>query len=250
MNSIEHYGKLGMHWGIKHGPPYPIANGNKRATKILKRSFTNKLDDWGKSIDKNILFISGYSGSGKSTVAKAMLTENVDIIHLDSYFQESASFMGAEGQNLEFNQFLIKYNIPFLNDPFKKNRLRVDVEGEFQEAIERFGRAQFKKKRKVIVEGVELLDNTMFRAKGYFNDKPLILTGTNSIQSMRLAFKRDERGGLLKGLANLDSAQSYILWYRQMHKEMEDIKSSIEMDKGRKAIDKIFEKINDKKEGL
>lgn len=250
MNTIEHYGKLGMHWGIKHGPPYPIANGDKRATKILKQSFTSKLDDWGKSVDKNILFVSGYSGSGKSTVAKAMLTENVDVIHLDSYFQESASFMGVEGQNLEFNRFLTKHNISFLNDPLKKNRLRVDAEGEFQKAIERFGRAQFKKKRKVIVEGVELLDSTMFRTKGYFNDKPLILTGTSSIQSMRQAFKRDERGGLLKGLASLDSAQSYISWYRQMHKEMKDIKSSIEMDKGSRVINKIFKKINGEKEGL
>lgn len=90
---LAHHGILGQKWGVQNGPPYPLdqQTHNKvikqQADNNLKHAKSINLDKWGKSRNNNILYITGRSGSGKSTVAKSMKDKNTSIIHLDLYLE-------------------------------------------------------------------------------------------------------------------------------------------------------------------
>lgn len=237
MNYLEHYGVLGMKWGIRRTP-------EQLGHKLAKKTISKNLEKWGTDSDHNVLYISGYSGSGKSTLATAMADEDTDIIHLDLYFEgePGQESIGSEHRSKEFDTFLSIKNIYSPNlipkDKWKEKR----VLQRFEEAIESFGRKQYNNKRKVIVEGVEILDDSIRPDKSYFNTKPIILLGTNPIVSMQRAFTRDGRGNLLKGLVNLDSASAYLQWYSGMRRTMRDIEDSAQMQKGSKLIEEILSK--------
>lgn len=75
-DALQHHGVLGMKWGQKNGPPYPLApdiSTGKRikiskddyGLKNLKNARTANLDKWGSTKSNNTLYVVGYSGSGK-----------------------------------------------------------------------------------------------------------------------------------------------------------------------------------------
>ena len=37
-NELYHYGVKDMHWGVRHGPPYPLARGGRALTSLLVKS--------------------------------------------------------------------------------------------------------------------------------------------------------------------------------------------------------------------
>ena len=169
-----------------------IQEYNKRN---MKNAETRHLDKWGTDKDHNILYISGKSGSGKSTAALAMADSNTDIIHLDSYFELKNKSEADKNKNERFNIFLKKKGFdPYsLNDEklFKNNIKeyfrKVD---NFSKLSEEFGRSEFGT-RKVIMEGVQLLDETMYPNKSFFDDKPYILFKTDEKTSRKRAKERD-----------------------------------------------------------
>ena len=55
---------------------------------LPKGSLVQNLDDWGRTPDTNILYISGVPGSGKTTFSDELENNNVEVIHLDSYFDD------------------------------------------------------------------------------------------------------------------------------------------------------------------
>lgn len=61
----------------------------------------------------------------------------------------------------------------------------------FSNLTEKFGEHQYDKGKKVVMEGVQLNDETLHPDKSYFNDKPLIKTTTDSDISRRRAIERD-----------------------------------------------------------
>lgn len=98
-DSLEHYGVKGMRWGVRR---IPVQLGYKN----LQKAKTANLDKWGKSPDTNVLYVGGYSGSGKSTAAISIARPNDQVIHLDLYSDEVSS--GAGFQNKDFNKHLDK----------------------------------------------------------------------------------------------------------------------------------------------
>ena len=162
----------------------------------MKNADTQHLDKWGTDENHNILYISGKSGSGKSTAALAMSDSNTDIIHLDSYFELKNKSEANKNKNERFNIFLKKngFDTNSLNDEklFKNNIKeyfkKVD---KFAELSEEFGRTEFNNSIKVIMEGVQLLDETMYPNKRFFDDKPCILLKTNDDISRKRAKERD-----------------------------------------------------------
>lgn len=75
----------------------------------------------------------------------------------------------------------------FRND-IKEYFKKVD---KFTDLSEAFAREEYGYSRKIIMEGVQLLDDTMYPNKRFFDDKPCILLKTNDDISKKRAKERD-----------------------------------------------------------
>lgn len=168
----------------------------KQASENMKNADTQNLEKFGKDREHNILYISGKSGSGKSTVALSMKDEKTDVIHLDSYF-ELHNKNSMKNQNLNFNIFLRNHSFDptSLND---ENLFRSNIKEYFRKVdrftklSEEFGRHSFDIQRKVIMEGVQLLDETMYPDKSFLADKPRIVLNINDSTAKKRASERDK----------------------------------------------------------
>ena len=198
---LAHHGTKGQRWGERRFQNYDgsltaagkIRNYNK---ENMKNAETQNLDKFGTDKDHNILYISGKSGSGKSTAALAMSDSNTSIIHLDSYFELKNKSEANKNKNKRFNNFLKRngFDANSLNDgKLFKNDIKAYFKkvDKFTELSEEFGRTEFNDSRKVIMEGVQLLDETMYPNKRFFYDKPCILLKTNDDVSRKRAKERD-----------------------------------------------------------
>jgi uridine kinase len=172
-------------------------------TSSFERPHTDyNLNKWGKSKDTNILFVTGVSGSGKSTLARTMASKNnADIINIDLYtFKTTKGFIPGMSKN--FNKYLDThypnwqrmqkeaYEVLTKNDRRLKKKA-----GEwfdtFEEALLGYGREQYGK-QKVVAEGVQILDETLFyNNKQALRDKPLIVMDTSAVDSLLSRVKRD-----------------------------------------------------------
>lgn len=201
MSELYHHGILGQKWGVrryqnKDGSLTDAGKNRKYNKRNMKNADTQNLDKWGTDKEHNILYISGKSGSGKSTAALAMSDSNTNVIHLDSYFELKNKSEASKNKNERFNNFLKEngFDINSLNDgKLFKNDIneyfkKVD---KFADLSEEFGRAEFDNSRKVIMEGVQLLDETMYPNKRFFDDKSCILLKTNDDISRKRAKERD-----------------------------------------------------------
>ena len=198
---LAHHGVKGQRWGVrrfqnKDGSLTAAGKNRLYNKENMKNAETQNLDKFGTDKDHNILYISGKSGSGKSTAALAMSDSNTSIIHLDSYFELKNKSEANKNKNKRFNNFLKRngFDINSLNDgKLFKNDIKAYFKkvDKFTELSEEFGRTEFNDSRKVIMEGVQLLDETMYPNKRFFDDKPCILLKTNDDVSRKRAKERD-----------------------------------------------------------
>ena len=241
---LYHHGILGQKWGKKNGPPYPLSKSQKslsekrKGLENLKKSKGSNIEKWGKDADHNVLYISGYSGSGKSTSAINMAKRNDKIIHLDSYTEASNPEL-LKMQSREFNSFLNK-KVPNWNkmtnatSTGENGSLKRfseeywDIVDEFREAIEEFGRQQFKNGSRIIVEGVQIADDWLTDNKKYYTDKPIILLQTNRFNSLYRSFTRDSKG--------IDAINDYLKTARVFNKKINELIETTDAVKIRKRI--------------
>lgn len=204
---LVHHGVKGMHWGVWNDQTRIRYAGGKRHVNAsmmenLKNARTSNIDKWGTNRDQNVLYITGLSGSGKSTVTEGLRDNNTNVIHLDFYTNVGAKSIAAKAyRDKEFNEhlrkncpeFFDKYHgeMPALSKMSKSEREDFwRMMDKFQDAMVSFGKKQYGNKR-VIVEGVQLIDETFFPDKTFFKDQPLIVLSTDADTSLRRGLERD-----------------------------------------------------------
>lgn len=189
-----------LHYGTpRHSGRYPWGSGERPyqsnlGFKNLKNSKSKNLDSWGKSPDKNVLYITGISGSGKSTTANSIANKNDIVIHLDSY----AEYNNRNFQNKRFNDFLNK-TFPEYSKITNAQKSGLfgskqywELVDKFRDKIEQFGKEMFESNDRVIVEGVQIGDNWLAEPGNFYRDKPIIILNTDKEVSINRAILRDD----------------------------------------------------------
>ncbi len=248
---LAHYGILGQKWGVRR---YQNSDGTLTPAGYkhyglnnLKKSKTANLDKWGKSKDSNVLYIAGYSGSGKSTTSIGLAKKGDYVIHLDGYTEQKNS----SAQNKQFNKYLDKA-VPNWrkmtcttnkggNGYLKRySKEYWDIVDRFREAIEKFGQNEFKNGKRCIVEGVQLADDWFTSDKSYFKNKPIVIMQTNAISSMKRAFNRDGNK-----IDTIQSAKKYIDRYKIANRQLNNLSDATQARKGLKYLNQFLKKEQD-----
>lgn len=151
-----------------------------------------------------MLYIAGRSGSGKSTTALSLARPDDKVIHLDWYSEPFRS-RTLKGQNKDFNRYLDKKvpNWRRMTNATKDGKNGTlkrfsneywDIVDSFRNAVESYGKDQFKKGHRVIVEGVQLTNGWFDAGFDYYIEKPTIILNTGLATSSRRALDRDYHG--------------------------------------------------------
>lgn len=143
-----------------------------------------RLDQFGQP-GHNILYVTGLSGSGKSTLANSLAKKlKAEAIELDSFYATKPS-NGKSG----FHRYLKKNQI----DPQRllvNNKLNYDESDKIYDLLK-----EYAKKKRVIAEGVQLLDGTMAEQSKLRSDliqEPIVSLQSTQREAMRRARDRDK----------------------------------------------------------
>lgn len=198
-----HHGIIGQKWGVRRfqNPDGTLtAEGKKRYSTDadkLRGTKTYNLDKWGKAPDTNVLYVTGYSGSGKSTVAENLRDKNTDVIHLDFYFEKGDAGETRKYQSREFNKFMSEKGIQYsnlTNGKLGSKQDRWKLIDQVAAAINDYGKQQFSNGKRVVCEGVQIADDTLYpeSAHSFYKGKPVAIMETSSIGSTIRGMKRDD----------------------------------------------------------
>lgn len=202
------------------------------------------IDKWGTSPKTNILWVSGISGSGKSTIAKDIAKKNdAEIVNIDMYtFKTVGKYENMQSKS--FNEYLDK-NIPDWKEKQaeayskltkvnrRQNKVVADWFDDVENALKDYSEQQFGKK-KIVAEGIQILDDTFFYGnKQALRNQPVIIMDTPLENALYSRIQRDnksidkllepDRFELLKSLEKDKASVQEIL---------KDLKHSVEDDKG------------------
>lgn len=189
---------------------------------IDKKNAELDIDMWKKDSDHNILFITGLSGSGKSTYARQLAKEeNASIIELD-IFQCYDKFKNAGTRK---NDISMKMVSEFLEE----NPEMVDI--DFSNIkLESFGDSftkyfkwlvnkLHKSNERYIVEGIHVM---LFIPYSDIKGEPIICIGTSMIKSFWRMWKRE-------GLTHKDFikyGKRYFLLYKEWERQYKNFQDS------------------------
>lgn len=171
--------------------------------RAAKNNIEKNLDVWGSSPNTNILFILGYSGSGKSTLAKQLASEyDADVINLDVYFigMMEQELLGGSistvGHSASFDSYCKSHFPDYVKFCLPKEEITMEEYSEllpgFEDTLLDYGEYMYSRGKRVIVEGVQLMDDTLFPDKAFFKSVPTILLTTSLAKSSWRGAKRDK----------------------------------------------------------
>lgn len=195
----------------------------------LKQTNNSNLEKWG-SKDNNILFVTGYSGSGKSTISDKIASKTgANVIHLDLFtdkiflYGKDRKDVLLDGQDAEFTRYLNKHmpNFTDLSNPKTGSKQYGKMLDKFESCMEGFAKEQQKQGKKVIVEGVQLLDDTFYPDKSSLKGRPLMVMKTSALKSFYRAGVRDEQLNA-SDLTPADMVK-YIQWYSEGNRQIKHL---------------------------
>ena len=192
---LAHYGIRGQRWGIRR---FQNEDGSLTqegyvhyAQQNMKKAKVRNLDKWGKDPNHNVLYIIGTSGSGKSTTAKGLASSDDSVIHLDTLLEKEAH--KSPSFNKDFERFLRNNGVDVdkARDATIDKKERWKAIDDIGNHVESYGKDCYNRGKRVIIEGAQMGDDTMFPDKNYFKDKPTITMKNNYIYNSIRASRRD-----------------------------------------------------------
>ena len=105
-------------------------------------------------------------------------------------------------------------------EPDSKKRGK-NIDKFAEELVPKYSEKMYADDKVLIVEGLQLLDETMYPNKNYFKDKPIVIMNTNQSVAMYRAIARDN----IKTDAQ-DMAER-LRWYTFFNTKISDLKETI-----------------------
>lgn len=180
--------------------------------------------------EKNILFITGLSGSGKSYLSKLIAEEkNIAIFQVEwliHYKHCSDSFKDF------LDSFIMKYNIREYVDNKWNNAKNEDDNEELKKYINLLLKEflyTYKDKGSYIIEGLQLFTIIDYNL---IKDYPILIKGTSSINSLKNRIKRDYEK------RKEYSFKNKLIWFFRVLKQ-----SKLYQFKHRKKLNELIEKL-------
>ena len=176
------------------------------------------LNLWQRKPGMNILYVTGFSGSGKSTYASNLARKTENCVHIDvDKFIQYKSNTHLYGDNSKASKLLDKY--------FETHKDLPEFEGGAENIMSRVRpffdwiQSEAKKDYKTlyIIEGVQILYDV---DPSFFKDKPLIIIGTSIKNSYKQCAKRN--GKLYKDQMNYYNYSSHENYRKKLIQTMDD----------------------------
>ena len=242
-----------MHFNPNHDPKTGrfAKSTTSMGLKNLKRAKTSNLTKWGTSPENNVLYITGYSGSGKSTTARNIANKNDKVIHLDLY-SDPANSESRGYRDKEFDEFLTKKNVPYerISSAMTNAGDGYRFSGEYwkhvdalREAIGEYGKLQYTKGNRVIVEGIQIADEWL-GPQSEIKDKPLIVLTTGAKES---SMRRNMRDGIDVDKQGMDWINEQKRVQKLMTKKLNELSVMSGAKRGQKYIDDFLSRYGDTK---
>ncbi len=212
IGDVVHSGVKGMHWGVRRD------NSKSSHTTSYK---TGNIDKFGTG-DHNALYVTGLSGSGKTTFADELAARTKsEVIHLDTYFEKQLT-----GNNKSFTDYLEKNGVVKSAMFNKDGKLNYSVSDKVLPLIKSY-------KKKVIVEGVQIFDNTLSdHTRDILRDEPIVSLQTSIKISTNRAIYRDK--------ISETKVKDIISWAQEAQTLKSDMEKALNLSIGKYYVDQMI----------